>query len=95
VSAVDISTDGNSYLTPAAIEPPAGHAWQRFTALWRPDHGGKHELNSRARSGDGRCQPPSGARNAIHRVPFNVAWRRTCETLQALGKDVRGDFRLF
>ena len=72
VSAIDIGTDGNSNWTPAAIEPPAGRAWQRFSATWRPDHAGNHELSSRARSGDGRRQPPSGARNAIHRVPVNV-----------------------
>ena len=72
VSAVDIGTDGNFDWTPAAIEPPAGHAWQRFTATWRPGRSGNHELRSRARSADGSRQPPSGARNAIHRVPFNV-----------------------
>jgi DMSO/TMAO reductase YedYZ molybdopterin-dependent catalytic subunit len=72
VSAVDLSTDGMSVWTPAAIEPPAGHAWQRFTATWRPDHSGTHELSSRAQLADGRRQPPSGARNAIYRVPVNV-----------------------
>lgn len=73
VRSVDVSTDGMFGWTPATIEPPAGRAWQRFTATWRPDQGGRHELSSRARSHDGRCQPPSGARNAIHRVPINVA----------------------
>jgi len=72
VSAVDVSTDGLSGWTSAAVEPAAGHAWQRFSATWRPDHRGKHELRSRARSEDGRCQPPSGARNAMHRVSINV-----------------------
>src|SRR3982074_684425 len=63
-----------SVWTSAAIEPPAGHAWQRFTATWRPDHGGTHELSSRAQLADARRQPPSGARNAIYRVPVNVGW---------------------
>jgi DMSO/TMAO reductase YedYZ molybdopterin-dependent catalytic subunit len=72
VSAVDVSTDGMSSWTPATIEPPAGRAWRRFAATWRPDRGGRHELSSRALAQDGRRQPPSGARNAIHRVPINV-----------------------
>src|SRR5262245_19813964 len=72
VRAVDVSGDGLSGWTPAAIEPATGHAWQRFTATCRPRHRGKHELSSRARSEDGRSQPSSGARNAIHRVPVNV-----------------------
>jgi DMSO/TMAO reductase YedYZ molybdopterin-dependent catalytic subunit len=72
VSTVDVNFDGASSWTPAALEPPAGRAWQRFTAAWRPDRRGRHELACRSQSVDGRCQPPSGARNAIHRVSVTV-----------------------
>jgi len=72
VSAVDVSADGADGWMPAAVERPAGRAWQRFAATWRPDHHGAHELCSRARSVDGRPQPDAGARNAIHRVPIKV-----------------------
>jgi DMSO/TMAO reductase YedYZ molybdopterin-dependent catalytic subunit len=70
--AIDVSADSASYWMPAKIEPPTGRAWQRFTAKWRPEKRGNYEICSRARSADGRGQPSSGARNAIHRVPVEV-----------------------
>jgi DMSO/TMAO reductase YedYZ molybdopterin-dependent catalytic subunit len=72
VSAVDVSADGADGWMPAAIEQPAGRAWQRFAATWRPRHRGVHELWSQARSAGGRRQPDAGARNAIHRVPIKI-----------------------
>jgi DMSO/TMAO reductase YedYZ molybdopterin-dependent catalytic subunit len=72
VSAVDVSADDGGGWTPAVLERPAGRAWQRFAATWRPEHRGAHQLCSRARSADGRRQPDAGARNAIHRVPIKV-----------------------
>jgi sulfane dehydrogenase subunit SoxC len=72
ISAVDVSTDGMSTWMSAAIEPPAGRAWQRFAVTWRPEHWSGHELCVRAQSRGGRFQPVSGARNAIHRVPVSV-----------------------
>lgn len=50
VSAVDVRVDDERGWTPAAIERPTGHAWQRFAASWRPRHRGAHELWSRAGS---------------------------------------------
>jgi sulfane dehydrogenase subunit SoxC len=70
VDAVDVSIEGG--WTRAAIERRTGRAWQRFTTIWRPTRRGAHELSSRARSGDARSQPSSGARNAIHRVHVEV-----------------------
>jgi DMSO/TMAO reductase YedYZ molybdopterin-dependent catalytic subunit len=73
VSAVDVSTDRESGALRATLEPPAGRAWQRFAVTWRPDRRGTCELWSRAQSTDGRWQPDTGARNAIHRVPVQIA----------------------
>ena len=72
VKRVDVSVDGGSTWMGATVEPAAGRAWQRFTATWRAERG-EHELCSRAHARDGRCQPASGARNAVHRVPVKVA----------------------
>jgi DMSO/TMAO reductase YedYZ molybdopterin-dependent catalytic subunit len=73
VDVVDVSFDGAATWTAATLEPASGRAWQRFTAAWRPERRGRHELCSRARSGGGRVQPLDGARNAIHCVPVAVA----------------------
>jgi DMSO/TMAO reductase YedYZ molybdopterin-dependent catalytic subunit len=73
VARVDVSADGGTTSLAAALEPPAGRAWQRFTAKWRPEHRGGHALYARAHATDGRCQPASGARNAMHRVAIRVA----------------------
>ena len=72
VQTVDVNVDGASGWTPAAVEPRAGRTWQRFTATWHPERRGPHELWSRAQSAEGRPQPSSGARNAIHRVAVEV-----------------------
>lgn len=72
VSAVDVSPEGASGWMPAAVERPVGRAWQRFAATWRPMQPGAREVRCRARSTDGRRQPESGARNAIHSVRIQV-----------------------
>jgi DMSO/TMAO reductase YedYZ molybdopterin-dependent catalytic subunit len=72
VDTVDVGGDGASAWTRATIEPRAGRTWQRFTATWRPERRGPLELWSRAQSAEGRSQPSSGARNAIHRVAVEV-----------------------
>ncbi len=72
VSTVDLSTDGASRWMGATVEPPTGRAWQRFSVTWRPERRGGYELCSRAQAGDGRGQPSSGARNAIHRAAVEV-----------------------
>jgi len=69
---VDVSVDGGSSWMPAALEPHTGRAWQRFSLSWHPERPGEHALCSRARSANGRCQPPAGARNAIHCVPIQA-----------------------
>ena len=50
VDTIDVSADSAPDWTPATLEPPAGQAWQRFTATWRPEYRGNHEVCSRARS---------------------------------------------
>jgi DMSO/TMAO reductase YedYZ molybdopterin-dependent catalytic subunit len=72
VRAVETGVDAASGWTRASVEPPAGRAWQRFTASWRPARRGRYELGSRARSVDGHSQPDAGARNAIYRVAVEV-----------------------
>jgi DMSO/TMAO reductase YedYZ molybdopterin-dependent catalytic subunit len=72
VGALEVSADGGASWISAALEPPAGRVWQRFTMAWRPGRNGAHELLSRATSADGRRQPAAGARNAIHRVAIKV-----------------------
>ncbi|MEH2513727.1 DMSO/TMAO reductase YedYZ molybdopterin-dependent catalytic subunit [Nitrobacteraceae bacterium AZCC 1564] len=73
VSAVAVNVDGASEWMPTVVEPSAGRAWQRFGVTWRPEQRGKHDICSRAQCADGRHQPDSGARNAIHHVTVKVA----------------------
>jgi len=71
VTQVDIGIDGN--WTPAALEPPSGRAWQRFSLSWVPNKSGDVVLASRGISTGGECQPEGGRRNAIYSVRVNVA----------------------
>jgi sulfane dehydrogenase subunit SoxC len=72
VSAVEIAASDGTVNLPATLEAPAGHAWQRFHARWRPQQRGPHEFLSRATSANGRVQPNAEARNAVHRVTIEV-----------------------
>jgi len=72
VERVEVSVDGGSQWMPANVEPTANRTWQRFAVAWRPADTGRHTLCSRAQSADGRRQPFSGARNAIHCVQTRV-----------------------
>jgi DMSO/TMAO reductase YedYZ molybdopterin-dependent catalytic subunit len=72
VAGVDISADNGQSWMAAAVEPAAGHAWQRFSLAWRPDQHIACALWSRARTADGRSQPISGARNEIYPVPVKL-----------------------
>jgi DMSO/TMAO reductase YedYZ molybdopterin-dependent catalytic subunit len=74
ISTVEVSVDGadaaaNIHTT---VEPSSGRAWQRFATTWWPERPGACELISRAQSSDGRAQPDTGARNAVHRVPVRI-----------------------
>jgi DMSO/TMAO reductase YedYZ molybdopterin-dependent catalytic subunit len=73
VSTVDISTDGGVAWRAAVLEPRVGRTWQRFAASWQPELNGTYELCARATTADGRHQPLSGTRNAVHRVSVHVA----------------------
>ena len=73
VSAVDVTADGDLSTLPATLEPATARSWQRFAARWRPARRGACELLSKAQSADGRVQPDTGARNAVHRVPVEIA----------------------
>ena len=72
ITTVDVTMDGASDWTPAIIEPPAGHTWQRFAISLRLEERGRHELSSRAQARNRLRQPASGARNAIYNVPIIV-----------------------
>jgi DMSO/TMAO reductase YedYZ molybdopterin-dependent catalytic subunit len=70
VTKVDIGIDGS--WAPAALEPPSGRAWQRFSFSWVPNKPGDAVLASRATNTSGECQPEVGRRNAIYSVRVNV-----------------------
>jgi DMSO/TMAO reductase YedYZ molybdopterin-dependent catalytic subunit len=72
VSTVEIAASDGPGNVLAKVEAPAGRAWQRFHAQWRPQHRGSHELRSRAASANGLVQPDAEARNAVHHVPIAV-----------------------
>ena len=57
VGSVELSTEGGSSWANAALEPPGGRAWQRFSTTWRPERG-QYELCSRAQTIGGCSQPP-------------------------------------
>jgi DMSO/TMAO reductase YedYZ molybdopterin-dependent catalytic subunit len=73
IARVEVSIDGASRWMQAVVEPSTSRAWQRFAVAWCPERSGGHELCSRAQSADGRAQPFSSARNAIHCVSVRVA----------------------
>jgi len=71
VGKVDVAIAGAGWQA-AALEPPNGRGWQRFTLSWTPAEPGPATLASRATSSSGEAQPQSGRRNAIYRVPVHV-----------------------
>jgi DMSO/TMAO reductase YedYZ molybdopterin-dependent catalytic subunit len=72
VASVEVRTADDAPWLPAALEPPEGRQWQRFSLLWLPSHPGVATLASRATSLAGRSQPASGRRNAIYNVAVSV-----------------------
>ena len=71
VSQVSVSID-DGYWQSAELEPASDRAWQRFKLSWVPIKRGAATLASRATTASGECQPASGRRNAIYRVPVKV-----------------------
>jgi DMSO/TMAO reductase YedYZ molybdopterin-dependent catalytic subunit len=71
VAQVEVAVDDGNW-RPAVLEPASGRAWQRFTFDWAPSKSGPTSFASRARNARGECQPVSGRRNAIYRVPVKV-----------------------
>jgi sulfane dehydrogenase subunit SoxC len=72
VHSVQVSTDGGVRWLQAALEPPDGFSWQRFSHAWRPPRAGTYDLRCRATDVNGRIQPTEAARNAIHAVAIAV-----------------------
>ncbi len=72
IERVEVSTDGGANWIPAELEAREERGWQRFAISWRPAKPGPVTLACRATSRDGTTQPPSGRRNAIHRVGIKV-----------------------
>jgi hypothetical protein len=73
VSRVQVSVDSGVSWRAATVEPPVSRSWQRFSLRWTPERAGPVSLCSRAGNDQGREQPLSGARNAVHSVPVTVA----------------------
>jgi DMSO/TMAO reductase YedYZ molybdopterin-dependent catalytic subunit len=69
---VYVRTDDAATWRRAALEPPRGREWQRFSIPWMPGQRGAVVLASLAEAMDGLLQPILGRRNAIHAVPVNV-----------------------
>ena len=72
VHSVHVLTGGTAKWQLAELETPREHEWQRFSIQWTAMQRGATVLASRAEAIDGRLQPISGRRNAIHQVPVNV-----------------------
>jgi DMSO/TMAO reductase YedYZ molybdopterin-dependent catalytic subunit len=72
VAGVEVRLGDDASWVAAALEPPNGRQWQRFSLAWTPRAGGTVVLASRATSMAGTIQPVSGRRNAVHSVPVNV-----------------------
>jgi DMSO/TMAO reductase YedYZ molybdopterin-dependent catalytic subunit len=73
VAQVEISTDGGTSWSTAALEPRSDWSWQRFRLPWTPPARGAFSLVARATDTAGTVQRMSNARNAVHIVPVGVA----------------------
>jgi DMSO/TMAO reductase YedYZ molybdopterin-dependent catalytic subunit/mono/diheme cytochrome c family protein len=73
VSAVEVSTDGQSWQEAELLGPDLGpYAWRQFKVSMELDLG-EHQLFSRARDGEGNVQPESRVEN--HRGYGHNGWR--------------------
>jgi sulfane dehydrogenase subunit SoxC len=80
IAAVEVSTDGGTTWTAAALEaPPDEAAWTGWHVMWEVDTPGSLELCCRATDAAGHTQPLTPvwnlggyAVNAVHRVPVTV-----------------------
>jgi DMSO/TMAO reductase YedYZ molybdopterin-dependent catalytic subunit len=77
ITRVEFGVDG-AWCDAVVDAPPAAHAWQRWSAVWKAQPG-EHELACRASDAAGRRQPleapwdVSGfGNNGLHRVPVTV-----------------------
>jgi DMSO/TMAO reductase YedYZ molybdopterin-dependent catalytic subunit len=73
VSRVRVSADDGGSWREAKFQPQVERSWQRFSLLWTPDRRGQVRLCVLASDRDGREQPVSGFRNAMHSVSVTVA----------------------
>ena len=72
ITAVEVSVDGGTSFTRAALESQRGWAWRRFSLPWQPADRGEMLLSARAIEAGGASQPFDGARNAVHTVRVAV-----------------------
>ncbi|MBV9239820.1 MAG: molybdopterin-dependent oxidoreductase [Xanthobacteraceae bacterium] len=72
IASVEVSKDDGATWAAAALEPPRGREWQRFSLAWRPTASGQATLCARATSRSGVRQPLAGRRNAVHRVSVRI-----------------------
>jgi DMSO/TMAO reductase YedYZ molybdopterin-dependent catalytic subunit len=73
VSHVKVSVDDGGSWREARLQPQTERAWQRFSLPWTPERPGSVQLCALATDCDGREQPLSGFRNAMHSVAVTVA----------------------
>ena len=67
----EVRVDDDDWMR-AALEPPSGRAWQRFTFSWTPKKSALTTLASRASGATGECQAEGGRRNAVYTVDVTV-----------------------
>lgn len=72
ISRVEVSTDGGTSWTAAAVEPRSQWSWQQFVLSWTPARPGDFTIQARAIDSTGKVQRATAARNAIHSVSVSV-----------------------
>ena len=72
IAFVDISVDGGGSWHRVAVPRRTQNAWQPFEFAWEQYTPGKYSVRVRATDQDGNTQPAREARNAIHRIEFEV-----------------------
>jgi sulfite oxidase len=65
VDRVEVSVDGGSSWSPAALSPANGHAWRTWELAWEARAAGSAVLLARAIDGRGERQPLEQVRNAL------------------------------
>ncbi|MGH9718139.1 MAG: molybdopterin-dependent oxidoreductase [Candidatus Acidiferrales bacterium] len=73
IAHVEVSTDAGATYESAELDDREQWSWQRFSYEWIPASAGKVTVSCRATDSDGATQPPTAARNSIHKTVVSVA----------------------